>query len=840
MVNNTKIITKKASKVRFTVSNVLGGVGWPELFIIFASVVLITLSLTLLAKLSLIAGIISAIVFAVLNIFFITPNKNGDKLYYVIFIALGFLFKPKKHNIENDSEIQIINNRVVFDNKQILIYKINAVDLTLSTQEERNTPIYDFSNYLRALNFDFEIIKIDSKLNFDKNKNYLAQTLKQDSLKNSQKHQLNNFLSMSEYLENQDLKLEQNYYLIVFTNNNNKKLELSLLSYNQHLSLTLPTSKEIKKIVDKKIIPTNSTNSSVATSIKETAKYLKLDNNKFVSYLTVNQFPLTVNDMWLSNFSEIENVNISIRVRHLDNMTAFKLLDRAIRRAQDQETKKASEDIEYNLYLQNFNELLQLIQVGGETLKMVSIVFTCFADSKTDLDQIVLNLKNEMIKNRFTINDLTFRQFATYQCLLFNNNDKLKNIEQEMATITLASAWPFPSKPLNDPQGLIIGENEQLQPIIFDIKTKSSIRASHNAFIVGQMGFGKTFNVKKQLNWLYCNNTKIYIIDPQREYGGFANYHGGEIIEFGNNPKAKINPLEIFTDNFSEHILLLEQWFKNLYSDLTNIDLAKLQEYIIQLYKNFKITADTNLSKLTRKDYPILTDLYNLVNKKEQNTLLEKMLWKLTKGADGILFNGVSTLEIKSDLIVFDIYNMAKSKTIANAQMYLLLALLDRVMKKNKKNNLTLPPEEQSWVCIAVDEAHLLINQDNLLALNYLFTLSKTCRKFNGILYILTQSIGDFTQHGENVKRQAQGIIEQCTYQFIHHLNSIGLQNYTELLTDNNMINAYEKNVILTPKKGLCLFSINDKRYILQVIATSEEIKAIGTQEDINNLGKEI
>ncbi|WP_210372241.1 hypothetical protein, partial [Borreliella garinii] len=86
---------------------------------------------------------------------------------------------------------------------------------------------------MRALNFDFEIIKIDSKLNFDKNKNYLTQTLKQDSLKNSQTQQLNNFLSMSEYLENQDLKLEQNYYLIVFTNNNDKKLELSLLSYNQ-------------------------------------------------------------------------------------------------------------------------------------------------------------------------------------------------------------------------------------------------------------------------------------------------------------------------------------------------------------------------------------------------------------------------------------------------------------------------------------------------------------------------------------------------------------------------------------------------------------------------------
>ncbi|WP_375315664.1 hypothetical protein [Spiroplasma endosymbiont of Tipula paludosa] len=585
MENNPKIITKKASRVRFTVSNILGGIGLPELFIIFVAVVLITLSLTLLAKISLFAGIITTLMVAILTIFFISPNKNGDKLYYVLFIAVGFLFKSKKHNIENNNKVQIIKNRVVFYNgKQVLIYKINAVDLTLSTQEERNAPIYDFSNYMRALNFDLEIIKIDSNLNFEKNKHYLTRTLKQDNLKNSQKQQLNNFLSMSEYLENQDLKLEQNYYLIVFINNNDKKIELSLLSYNQNLSFTLPTSKEIEKIIDKKIIPTNSLVSTLATTIKETAKYLKLANNKFVSYLSVNQFPLTVNDMWLSNFSEIENVNISIRVCHLDNMTAFKLLDRAILRAQDQETKKASEDIEYNLYLQNFNELLQLIQVGGETLKMVSIIFTCFADSKKDLDQVVANLKNEMIRNRFTINDLTFRQFTAYKCLLFNNNDKLKNIEQEMATITLASAWPFPNKPLNDPQGLIMGENEQIQPLIFDIKTKSSTRASHNAFIVGQMGFGKTFNVKKQLNWLYCNNTKIYIIDPQREYGGLANYHGGEIIEFGNNPKAKINPLEIFTDNFSEHISLLEQWFKNLYRDLTNIDLAKLQEYIIQLY----------------------------------------------------------------------------------------------------------------------------------------------------------------------------------------------------------------------------------------------------------------
>ncbi|QED25581.1 hypothetical protein [Spiroplasma citri] len=80
----------------------------------------------------------------------------------------------------------------------------------------------------------------------------------------------------------------------------------------------------------------------------------------------------------MSNFSEIENVNISLRVRHLDNMTALKLLDRAIRRAQDQETKKQVKILKFNLYLQNFNELLQLIQVGGENLKKWFQLFHLF------------------------------------------------------------------------------------------------------------------------------------------------------------------------------------------------------------------------------------------------------------------------------------------------------------------------------------------------------------------------------------------------------------------------------------------------------------------------------
>ncbi|WP_215825424.1 helicase HerA domain-containing protein [Spiroplasma endosymbiont of 'Nebria riversi'] len=185
-----------------------------------------------------------------------------------------------------------------------------------------------------------------------------------------------------------------------------------------------------------------------------------------------------------------------------------------------------------------------------------------------------------------------------------------------MPVISLASSYPFVVAPLNDKQGLLLGTNDIDEPISFDIKHRDSYRNSSNAFIVGMTGSGKTFNAKKQLNWLYCNNTKLYIIDPEREYHNLANYYGGQIIPIGKSDKARINPLEIFSDDLLEHISLLEQWFKILYYSLTDIDLSLLQQTLLKLYKDFKITDKTELNKLTASDYPTLSHLFNLIENK--------------------------------------------------------------------------------------------------------------------------------------------------------------------------------------------------------------------------------
>jgi hypothetical protein len=70
-----------------------------------------------------------------------------------------------------------------------------------------------------------------------------------------------------------------------------------------------------------------------------------------------------------------------------------------------------------------------------------------------------------MIRNRFIPNELSFKQLKAYQYLLFNQIDNWKELEQKMATISLASSWPFPTKSLNDPKGLLNFELKALLKI---------------------------------------------------------------------------------------------------------------------------------------------------------------------------------------------------------------------------------------------------------------------------------------------------------------------------------------------------------------------------------------
>ncbi|UNF62774.1 Mbov_0397 family ICE element conjugal transfer ATPase [Spiroplasma poulsonii] len=830
--NKARIITKRASKIRFTISNALGGIGKVEIAIIVIDFLITALIFSFLFKYQIIASVLITIFMWLTSLILMFPTKNGTKLYSVVWTAFKYIFVKKQNNdVLKISQIQKIeNNTIKFKHKTSVVYRIEAVDILLANQQERDTPIYKLASIFKTIDIDFEICKIQIPYEFNEQIKNIDNLLFKEKTE-FKKTQLTNLKNWYMNLQYSNQKLKTAYFLIITADNItliNQKLRYVINEFDNNIKFIKATLEETSLLVQRNIIPTNNVVDK-PHKIRQFANYVTVDN-KFISYLTVSQYPLLVPDTWLGFLANLNNVNVNMKVHHISEQEALKLLDRAINRAEIQTTSKTSEEIKYQSYLEHFTELMNMVQNGGETLKMVSVMFICFADTKKELDSIRTMLISEMVKKGFIPDELKFQQLKAYNFVWNNNIKNSTEWWQEMPVISLASSYPFVATPLNDNKGLLLGTNDIDEPISFDIKHRDSFRNSSNALIAGMTGSGKTFNAKKQLNWLYCNNTKLYIIDPEREYHQLANYYGGEIIPIGKSDKALINPLEIFSDDLLEHISLLEQWFKILYPSLTDIDLSLLQQTLLKLYKDFKITDKTELNTLLARDYPTLSHLFTLIEKQEKNennkSHLYNVLWKLAKGADGALWNGISTLSLKSNLIVFDTHELTSNKNRQNAQLFLMLSFLDKVVKQNKAKNQALPIAEQQWICIAIDEAHLLINENSTLALNFLFEMTKRIRKYNGILYIMTQNINDFMGNA-NIKTQAQGIINNCLYQFVHHLAASDLQDYDNLIATSGRLNQYQKDTIATAPTGTCLFSIGaNNRMLLNVEASEIEQEA--------------
>jgi len=86
--------------------------------------------------------------------------------------------------------------------------------------------------------------------------------------------------------------------------------------------------------------------------------------------------------------------------------------------------------------------------------------------------------------------------------------------------------------------------------------------------------------------------------------------------------------------------------------------------------------------------------------------------------------------------------------------------------------------------------------------------MTKCISKYNGILYILTQNINDFMGNA-NIKEQAQGIISNCLYQFVHHLAASDLADYDNLIAASKRLNECQKEATVTAPNGTCVFSVS-------------------------------
>ncbi|WP_279145775.1 hypothetical protein [Clostridium tyrobutyricum] len=327
-----------------------------------------------------------------------------------------------------------------------------------------------------------------------------------------------------------------------------------------------------------------------------------------------------------------------------------------------------------------------------------------------------------------------------------------------------------------------------------------------------------------------------------------------------------INPLQVLKTSgkegvsFMQHLSKLTTFYKFLSPDASDevckeFELLTRQLYIkFNIYKEDAKEEDLHITGLSKESYPIFSDLLNLVreelyedleknvihkelspNKVQRLESIELTLKSMVKNY-GYLFDGYSTIEdiTNEQVVFFSIRNLTSmKKEVFNAQMFNVLNLLwDNMLQNGMKYKKLYDTDSIRWediirYLIVIDEAHRIINSQNLLAVRFLIDFEREARKYFGGLLFVSQSIRDFVPEGISAEglNEIKTLFELTQYKFIMQQDNNALQTLRTVF--DGSLSESELNKIPVLKEGECILSINGVGNIAFHIEASEKELAL-------------
>ena len=407
---------------------------------------------------------------------------------------------------------------------------------------------------------------------------------------------------------------------------------------------------------------------------------------------------------------------------------------------------------------------------------------------------------------------------------------------KQMSLAALFKGLPFSGSGLIDEKGYYIGTDEDGRAIILDTFIKTSDRPNSNITISGASGSGKSYLAKKIMLNEWMNGCKFYVLDPESEYKAMCKEIGGKWIDCsGGKGKnvGRINPLQVnkLPNNIEDedeeysstksalalHMDFLTAFFKLYFPEITSFQMSLLMETLEQLYNSFGITYDTDIDNIKRDKFPIMKDLYELLEIKvnDKNTqhrdeleIIKSIVRSLAIGHNAEIFNGYTSIEEDNDFLCLDIYSLqGASANIKSCQYLNMLRFCEDRAFRNR--------EEKCYV--VCDEAYLLIDKKVPQAIEFMRNFSKRCRKYECGLITISQNILDFL--ADEIKQYGQAILDNSTYKFFFGTDG---QDLEEIVRTYNL-NTEEKTILSQKDRGRGLMFVGPGHSLINVKAEEWE-----------------
>ena len=569
--------------------------------------------------------------------------------------------------------------------------------------------------------------------------------------------------------------------------------------------------------------------------------------NFYKSCWAVTEYPTSTEETAiLAHLADRNGVTLRIYNRLVTSMEQRKIFQQAMRKNHMMTTTNdVNESIKAQNNIDDVVELLSELRRNKEPLLHTAVFIELKASTEDKLKELQADIQMELTRSKISVDRLLLRQKEGFLSVLpTGNNVFASHFERVLPASSVADLYPLNYSGKTDENGFYLGRDKYGTNILVDFDKRTEDKTNSNILILGNSGQGKSYLMKL----LLCNQREagksVLVLDPEHEYEDLCSNLGGTYIDmmsgefminplepkawsensrFGNQEKETDDSPETFrkVTRLSQHISYLKDFFR-AYKDFTDAEIDTIEIMLMKLYARFGIDDFTDFNTLNSDDYPVMSDLYELIEKEfmafdneKKHLYTEEMLQNIClglhsmcKGAESKYFNGHTNIN-DSELICFGVKGlMDTNKRLKDTLLFNILSYMSNQLL-GKGNTVA-----------AIDELYLFLT--NMTAIEYIRNGMKRVRKRESSFILASQNIEDFLL--PEIKEFTKPLFSIPSHHFLFNPGNISPTAFIDTL----QLEESEYGLIKYPERGTCLYRCGNERYLLQVIAPQYKAAMFG------------
>ena len=564
--------------------------------------------------------------------------------------------------------------------------------------------------------------------------------------------------------------------------------------------------------------------------------------NTYRCVLALRSYPTSTEELaLLRHLGEKSGVTLRVYTRKVTPAEESAILHNASNksRMERSNTDNLKQSVTAEANLQDVVTLITTMQRNQEPLVHCAVFLELSAKSPDALQVLKDEVMAELTRSKLGVDNILLRQREGF----LSSNPTGANAfgtlyERVLPAASVGNLYPFNHSGKTDPKGFYIGRDKFGSNILVDMERRAEDKTTGSALILGNSGQGKSYLLKLLICNILESGNSVIAFDPEHELMDMVKNLGGSFVDLMGG-QYRINPLEpklwdvdgeddpeapaTFRQKtlLSQHISFLKDFFRS-YKAFSDLHLDAIELLVERLYAKWGMSDETDFSKVGSGEYPILSDLYELMEDVYENYDREKKplftkemlqeillgLHSMCKGAESRFFNGHTNIG-SGRFVVFGVKGLLQSNgNVKNAMLFNVLSYFSNQLLTVGNTVATL------------DELHVWLS--NKVAIEYIRNVLKRARKQDSSLVLASQNLEDFMLPG--VAELTKPLFAIPTHQFLFNAGSIDKKRYM----DNLQLEESEYELIRYPQRGVCLYKCGNERYLLEVKAPEYKAALFG------------